>query len=43
MAQQVKDPVLSLWCHKFDPWPGAVGLGSGIAIAVVEAAGATQM
>ena len=22
MAQQVKDPVLSLLWHRFDPWPG---------------------
>lgn len=25
VAQWVKDPVLSLWQHRFDPWPGRVG------------------
>ena len=37
MAQQVKDPVLSLWWHRLDSWPGIVGHRSGVAAAVAVA------
>ena len=31
VAQQVKDPTLSLRGHGFDPWPSSVTWGSGVA------------
>ena len=31
MAQQVKNPTQCPWGYGFNPWPGSVGLGSGIA------------
>lgn len=34
-AEQIKDLALSLWRRRFDPLPGTVDLGSGIATAVV--------
>lgn len=36
MAQQVKDLASSLQHHGFDPLPGTVGQGSGIATAVPQ-------
>ena len=49
MAQQVKDLVVSLQQlglllrHGFNPWLGAIGLGSGIAAAVVQVTAAVQI
>ena len=43
VAQQVKNLVLSLRQHGFNPWPGPVGYGSGIATAMAKLAAAAQI